>query len=313
MGGNVFEGRTTCIKQENIIPTLDSYFSELRRIFPNRSTIFNVDYFQPVGSVGKKAESGDIDLAIDTTSILDAGMSTSSIAEWGINPLDVDAEYVILEKRARTSSPSQLKMKAFLKTLASYANDHSTTLLFNQKKTTDGNLFSCYPQIDQHGNTLGVEVQIDWMIGNIKWLKFSYYSALIPPGSNVKGLHRTQLMLSAFQVANLSFNHVSGIKDKETGEVLATDPELALKILSYRLGVDLTQDDAENYYTLHSILKNGLSHNDYQKLLDIYFKILDSTRADIPDDLQTYWLSRRHVLDLSGKFLPEDSKLKGLL
>ena len=310
MGGNVFEGRTACIKRENITPTLDSYFSELARIFPNKSTIFNVNHFQPVGSVGKKAESGDIDLAIDTTSILDADMSASSIIQWGMNPTDVDAEYVILEKRARTSTPSQLRMKAFLKILSAYVNEHSNTILFNHKKTTDGNLFSCYPQIDQYGNLLGVDVQIDWMIGDLKWLKFSYYSAPMPTGSNVKGLHRTQLMLAAFQVANLSFNHVNGIKDKETGMVLATDPKLALQILSSRLGINLTESDAENYYILHEVLHKGLSHDHYCTLIDIYFKILDSTRADIPDDLQAYWLAKRHALDLTGKFLPDNSKLK---
>jgi hypothetical protein len=49
---------------------------------------------------------------------------------------------------------------------------------------------------------------------------------------------------------------------------------------------------------------------DYDKLLDIYFKILDSTRADIPDDLQEEWLLRKDRLGLTGKFLPDTSALK---
>jgi hypothetical protein len=47
-------------------------------------------------------------------------------------------------------------------------------------------------------------------------------------------------------------------------------------------------------------------------MLDTYFKILDSTRADIPDNLQEEWIGRKDRLVLSGKFLPENSKLKVL-
>jgi len=308
MGGNVFEGKTSCIKLENIKPTLDAYFSELAGIFPDKAYIFNTDYFQPVGSVGKKDVSGDIDLAIDSTDILDA--TAASIALWGIHPADVDAEFAVLQKRARTSTADQLRMKAFLKILASHINTKSDKLCFNAKKATDGNLFSCYPQIDPNGCYLDVGVQIDWMIGDLKWLKFSYYSASMPNDSTVKGLHRTQLMLAAFQVANLSFNHVNGVKDKDTGLVVSRDPDSALALLGTRLGIVLTQNDVENYYILHHALKNGLCRDDYNMLLDIYFKILDITRADIPSDLQTAWLDRRYALNLTGKFLPDNSKLK---
>lgn len=47
-------------------------------------------------------------------------------------------------------------------------------------------------------------------------------------------------------------------------------------------------------------------------MIDIYLKILDSTRADIPDDLQVEWKKRRAKLGLTGKFLPDNSALKGL-
>jgi hypothetical protein len=310
MGGNVFEGKTAKIKLENIDATLLAYFNELKDVFPKKSSIFNEEHFIPVGSVRKKLFSGDIDLAVSTSDLLDETMSDDSIAKWGIDISDVEKEFSILEKRARTATIDQLRIKAFLKTLAIYINPHAASLHCDQKKVTDGNLFGLYPQIDNNGKRLDVGVQIDWMVGDIDWLKFSYYSSVLPAESNVKGLHRTQLMLAAFQVANLSFSHINGIKDKDTGAVVSKDPISALNLLSSRLGVRITQLDTENYYKLHELLRGNMNPNDYELLIDIYFKILDSTRADIPDDLQTYWLDRRCILGLTGKFLPENSKLK---
>jgi len=218
-----------------------------------------------------------------------------------------------LQKRARTSTPTQLRIKAFLKILTSHINVHAPHLHCNEKKVTDGNIFSFYPQYDADANNLGIGVQVDWMIGNIKWLRFSYYSSSLPVGSNVKGLHRTQLILAAFQIANLSFNHVNGVKDKATGKVVATDPDCALLLLGSILGFDVTQSDAENYYNLHALFKLKMRNNDYSKLLDVYLKILDSTRTDIPDDLYYEWRNRQEILGLTGKFLPENSILNGVI
>jgi hypothetical protein len=117
-------------------------------------------------------------------------------------------------------------------------------------------------------------------------------------------------MLSAFQVANLSFNHVQGVKDKATGEIIARDPNDALAVLGQRLGFKITQADAEDYYKLHALLKSKMKPEEYSTLLNVYFKILDSTRADIPDDMQDEWRKRKDALGLTGKFLPDNSALK---
>ena len=47
-GGNVFAGKTISIKLENIKPTLDRYFTELKRIFPKKANIFNEQHFHPL-------------------------------------------------------------------------------------------------------------------------------------------------------------------------------------------------------------------------------------------------------------------------
>ena len=61
-GGNVFAGKTAPIPKAFIDPTLDKYYEELDRLFPQHSGKFRK--FEPLGSVGKKEESGDIDLAV---------------------------------------------------------------------------------------------------------------------------------------------------------------------------------------------------------------------------------------------------------
>ena len=311
-GGNVFAGKTTPIKIEDIDPTLERYFAELQQIFPKKAGIFSEQNFVALGSVRKKSESGDIDLGVSALDIIDKEMSDQSILEWGIDPKAVAEEAAALQKRARTSTPEQCRMKAFLKLLTRYINSKAPSLHCDEAKVTHGNIFGLFPQFNKEGQNLGTGVQIDWMIGDLNWLKFSYHSAAYPKGSNVKGLHRTQLMLSAFQVAHLSFNHVTGVKDKETGETIASDPDQALNVLGERLGFKITQADAEDYYKLHKLFKAKMRPADYDTMVNIYFKILDSTRADIPDDLQDEWRARKDKLGLTGKFLPDNSALKAL-
>lgn len=85
-GGNVFAGRTGSIKSEDIDPTLDAYFAELKSIFPNKAGIFDQQHFILLGSAKKKPSSGDIDLGISASDIIDKSMSDEAIAEWGVDP-----------------------------------------------------------------------------------------------------------------------------------------------------------------------------------------------------------------------------------
>jgi len=307
-GGNVFKGKTDRIKKEDIDPTLNSYFAELKRVFPKKSNIFSTEYFRPIGSVGKKDYSGDIDLAIDVSRFLDKDMSDESMKEWDIEPSFVDERFVKLRKRARTATDEQLRIKAFLQELSVRINEKSQNIYIDEKKIGPGTVFGLYPQLTPEGEDLDIGVQIDWMIGNIEWLEFSYYSNTY--AGVVKGLHRTQLMLSLFVNKGLSFNHTNGVKDKETGEVLATSPNEAIALLNTTYNFDITRATLEDYFKLHAFIKANISSEDYDSLIDIYLKILDKTRADIPEDLQKEWMLRKDNLGLTGKFLPDDSKLK---
>ena len=309
MGGNIFKGKTERIKCENINNTLDNYYNELSIVFNNKKDIFK--YFKTVGSVGKKPTSGDIDLAIDTKLLIDDTFSDDSIKEWNINPTDVKSTFEKMKKRARTSTDSQVMLRAFLQQLVFKINDKCENIYCDEKKVTPGNIFTLFPQYDKDNNKLDYGVQIDWMIGDIDWLEFSYYSEEYK--GNVKGLHRTQLVLSMFQNVGLMFKHLDGVIDKDSREVLAKKPNEAIELLNTYYGINLNRDIISNYFKLNEYISENLNKDTYETILDTFLKILDKTRCDIPNGLQDYWRDNKDLLNLSGKFLPTDSELKRFL
>ena len=105
-GGNVFKGENVdSIPLAFIQPTLEQYYEELSRLFPQHASKF-AD-FTPLGSVGKKAKSGDIDLAVDVEELFPQGKVTDEdLQSWNLNPTDWKATYEKMVKRARTAKPS---------------------------------------------------------------------------------------------------------------------------------------------------------------------------------------------------------------
>ena len=116
-------------------------------------------------------------------------------------------------------------------------------------------------------------------------------------------------MLSLFANRGYTFSHNYGVKNKESGELVASNPEQAINLLNSLYGFNLTQETLQNYFKLQDFLKDNLDTEELHKIWDRYLKILDSTRCDIPEDLQEYWLDNQERLGLTGKFLPETSKL----
>ena len=149
-------------------------------------------------------------------------------------------------------------------------------------------------------------MQIDINVGDLDWLKFSYYSKGYT--GNIKGLHRTQLLVALFKNKDLIFNHNLGVKDKE-GNILAKNPQQVLDLLNKVYGTDISGDIIYDYSELMDYLSQNISQSELNSVYDIYLKILDSTRADIPQHLQDYWVKNQERLALKGKFLPDDSNL----
>lgn len=298
MGGNVFN-KTGRIKRENIQPTLNMFYSQLGSIFPGAKKYFKD--IKPLGSVGKKEYSGDIDLAMDTTSLM-------KLEEWGLDKQEVVELYKKFKARSRTSTKRQIIKRAILESISQKIQDSNTDIDIDNKSTSSGTLFFAFPQFDENNKPLDVGVQIDINFGNTNWLEFSYHSAAY--SGNLKGLHRTQLLVSLFSKKGYTFSHNYGVKDKESQEIVANTPQKAIQVLSKAYGVDFDLDTLSEYGKLISFIKKNLSKEDLERVLDSYLKILDSTRADIPTDLQLYWINNQERLGLTGKFLPDDSNLQ---
>lgn len=297
MGGNVFFGSGP-IKKEDIKPTLSRFIQDFLRVFPKAKGHF--EGIRTLGSVGKKDVSGDIDLALDEKAF-------SNIKDWGLSQKDVDTYFAQFQKRARSATKQQLVKRAVICCISDKLESESSRIKTDTKSAGNGTLFCQYPQFNSDGEMLDKEVQIDINIGNIDWLSFAYYSDSYQ--GNVKGLHRTQLMLSLFANKGLTFSHNYGVKNKETGELVANNPKKAIEVLNSMYGFNLDQEILQNYFKLQDYLKDNLSEEELHQIWDRYLKILDSTRCDIPDDLQEYWLDNQERLGLKGKFLPSDSKL----
>lgn len=306
-GGNVFkDANVGKIKKENIYSTIDAFVEELSRIFPNAKEELTKN--EPLGSVGKKPESGDIDLAMDASSFFEKD-GTPKFDIWEIEPNKHKELVQKIATRAKTASPQQTALRAFLELIADKIEEKTSTMSVDKKSAGGGSLHFLFPQHSPDGKVLDppLNAQVDIMVGNLNWLKFSYYSDVY--AGNVKGLHRTQLMLAAFAAKGYTFVHGSGIKNKETNEVEANTPEEAIRLLNRLYGFKITPEIMQNYFKLRPFLEESTSTEEYNKILDTYLKILDSTRADIPEDIQQYWIDNQQRLDLKGKFLPDDSKI----
>lgn len=298
MGGHVFNGQSSPIKKENIVFTIDSFLRELERIFPKYENC-RINTIV-LGSAGKKEISGDIDLGFDEKYLED-------ISIWDIDENHVNDLFTKFKKRARTATDYQLMKRAVITAIAEKINESSKLILTDLKQSGSGVLYCQFPQYDASYKELDLKVQIDINFGKIEWLKFAYFSDAYE--GNIKGLHRTQLMLHMFAYKGYVFSHNYGVKNKETQEIVANNPEEAINLLNDLYNISLDEDILRNYYSLQKYLQTQLSKDELNGIYDIYLKTLDLTRCDIPEDMQEYWISNQERLGLTGKFLPQTSNL----
>lgn len=273
MGGNIFKNKATSISKDRIDPTIKAYKKKLSEIFPLKS--HSLSFFEPVGSAGKKEVSGDLDLAIDWTHIL-RSFTGDEIAKWNIEWEEWNDLYSKIHKRSRTATYEMSKMRSLLTLISNKLSENN---IETGDKITAGNLFTCFPQYDETGPT-NEYVQIDWMIGDIDWLRWSYYSH---GEEGLKGLHRTQFLVALFSEIGYTFSHFSGIKEKNSIEWTITDPEDALQLLSDHYG-DIDYSQTQTFAKLHSWLSNCNSER-YSAVIERYKDILRIAKAVIPKEI----------------------------
>ena len=299
-GGNVWDNSAP-IKKEYIQPTLKKFKEEFTKIFPVASKYF--DSVITLGSVGKKDVSGDIDLAIDEAAF-------TNVNDWKLDPAYLTELFAKFKKRSRSATDSQIMKRAVIVGISEIVNKESKIIETDVKSAGSGTLFCQFPQFDENGKETNLSVQIDVNVGDLDWLRFAYYSDSYK--GNVKGLHRTQLMLSLFTYKSHTFSHNYGVKDKESQEIVAKNPEEAVSLLNKLYGFNINEKILQNYFDLQDFLKKNLKEEDLHNIWNAYLKILDSTRCDVPEDLQAYWVEHQDELGLTGKFLPNNSNLLAL-
>lgn len=297
MGGNIFDS-TKPIKKEHIKPTMKNFLIQFKNIFPKAEPHFGG--MKTLGSVGKKDYSGDIDLAL-------SGKSFDNIEDWGLDKEYVTKLFEGFKKRSRTATDEQIMKRAVIVAIAQKIEESNSDILVDVKGSGSGALFLAFPQFDENNEEVGDNVQIDVNVGDVDWLEFAYYSSTYK--GNVKGLHRTQLMLAMFANKGYTFSHNYGVKNKETQEIVANNPKQAIDLLNREYNLNLDLASLSDYFKLIEELRNNLSKEELESILDRYIKILDRTRADIPEDLQNYWIEKQEELGLKGKFLPDNSNL----
>jgi hypothetical protein len=272
MGGNIFRNKAISIPKSRIEPTIKAYKKHLGKVFPMKA--HSLAFFEPVGSAGKKDISGDLDLAIDSPHIV-RSFTKSELQKWDVDYETWNNLYEKIHKRARTSTPDMSKMRALLTLISAKLAEN----LDVGDRVTAGNIFTCFPQHDENGPTDDY-VQIDWMVGDIDWLQWSYYSH---GDIGLIGLHRTQFLVALFSEIGYTFNHFCGIKEKKTKEWTITDPEDALQLLSKHYG-DIRHSQTQTFAQLHSWLLKTDS-GAYFKVVSRYREILRVQKEKIPNVL----------------------------
>jgi hypothetical protein len=301
MGGNVFDF-TSRVSKNQVEPTLFQYQKELNDCgFPIK--------FELTGSAGKKDYSNDIDLIVDSEQF-QGECGGFDFLKFQTDPVKYCELVLDLEKRARTSTLEQLSQKAFLICLSEAIGERCPNIrVAPRKKVGISNIFTAFPQY-QGIFTNTYHVQIDWIVGDPKWLRFSTYSERYE--GNIKGLHRTQFLIAMFANKGLVFNHGTGVKDKATGTMMATTPEQAVILLNRLYDLELTIGICADFYTLVDRLFPGLeeyvdAYYYHENIIKTYLQILDKTKCDVPRMFWDHWFRNFEEWGLTGKFIPDDS------
>ena len=341
-GGHLFGSDP--IEQRNLKPTAEAYYAELRRLFPKKANVFTYNQQNLLGSAFKKdTPSGDIDVAFAASefykgNITDWNLSPAAVKAKTEELLKRAINY---RKAVKAGDKKAIEYHMFLKQqeatnilISAYINEHSELITTKPEEAKPTMIMTAVPQFGADGQPVvrpdgtPLMAQVDINIGNLDWLKFSSFSAdyrrnvanmsaelkavygdfdKLPYKSEIKGAHRTQLILSIFEYLGLTFSHQEGVKDKATGKVLANNADEAIKILNDRLKLHgaLTREVVDNYHLLHKFLKEHLPEATYKAIIDIFLKQrMESQRLDIPADLVDYWKQNKERLGLTGKFNP---------
>lgn len=289
-GGNVFkntEYSTENIPLENIQPTINRFAEDLSKLFPSKSSAFKdiTNKNSWLGSTGKKAESGDVDLAFSIDNFFING--NPDVKGWGINEDEFNTLYEKNRKRARTATDEQVQVKTLVELIVKKINSSNSNLFSSDKASGAGSIHFSYPQFTPNGKKLDTFSQFDLDIGNIDWLKFRFNSELPKDNPQIKGLHRGQLMLAMFAITGYTYKSGKGFIRKDTRETIADTPQQAMEVFNdeYKPSKPLTLEIINDYSKLMDYIKNSLKSEDKNNIIDMFKRALERADAYVPDNI----------------------------
>jgi len=307
-GGN--KAGTGPIKLEHIEPTLKKFTAEFSK------AVGVPVKFDTLGSVGHKAESGDLDLSLDITYFVKKeGDKFKSI--WKkLKQEQYETKIEALKARAKSATYNKLAVKALCQFLfeAIDKTPMGEYLVEPDSAKVQGTLFFKYPVVGTDNS-----VQIDVNVGHKEWLNFSYYSDKNIYSKDfqskfgpLKGLHRTQLLIAMFKAKDYVFRHSEGVANKE-GEVKAHTPQEAVDLLNELYKSDIKLADVSNYETLMNKISK-FNTKDKERIIKEYMTILHSAGYENiakPKDLQSYidkWKNDPALKDVVTQKYPKSKK-----
>lgn len=126
-----------------------------------------------------------------------------------------------------------------------------------------------------NGNPDNGFVQTDLMFGDPQWMKFSLAGSDVED-SPFKGKHRHILMNSVAKANGLKWSYTKGLVSRESGNVIATDPDHIAQIL---LGEDADKNDLRS---VESILNKIKDNPDYDQMIADAKEVFEKEGLQLP-------------------------------
>lgn len=289
-GGNVFKNSeydAQNVVLNNIQPTVNKFVEDFGRLFPNKKASFAelTNKNNWLGSTGKKAESGDVDLAYSSDNFFVNGQP--DIKGWGLNPDEFTPLYEKSKKASRSATDEQIQVKTLIQLIVKKINSSGGDLYASDKAANGGVIHFSYPQYTPSGEKLPARAQLDLDTGDLDWLKFRFNSDLPEDDPQIKGLHRGQLMLALFAATGYTFKSGKGFMRKGTGEIIASKPQEALEVFNqeYQPSQPLNLKIINDYAQLMNYVKTALKPEDRESTLNMFKEALRRADAYVPGNI----------------------------
>ena len=126
-----------------------------------------------------------------------------------------------------------------------------------------------------NGNPANGYVQTDLMFGNPQWMKFALKGS--GDGTVYKGAHRMIMLASISKAQGMQWSPTKGLVNRETKEVITTDPEEIAKKL---IGPNANRQDLDSVESINKAIK---TRPDYEELVSDFKKNIEAQGLPMPE------------------------------